>query len=225
MELSILQQNAITAPPAINSVWQQFAQQLPTPSSQDHYLDSWTANTLPELHEKLNAEDHYQQNLLTAKNEPFHQYSLTLPLFKNTLLSANLVTIEKGRYLPLHDHPNSGGFMLVIEGNVNVLHCELDATATDTQTRLNILQTDVLQETETNWFTATKRNIHRIESNSERSVLLVIQTPALIKKQQSFYFPLQNNVYPGKCVQVQRVRAYVLDNISKRHSSSSNNNL
>ena len=86
-------------------------------------LDKWAKTSLPALHQQLLLNPQYQYQLALSKTKTLQRYSDSVTLFENTSMKVSLVAINKGRPLPLHDHPGASGLMLLLDGSVNVCHC------------------------------------------------------------------------------------------------------
>jgi hypothetical protein len=196
-----------------------FAKQLQQRATNPTEWAKWAKTSLPALHQQLSADPRYLDNLSIARNEPLQRYSDSGLLFENRTMKASLVAIDKGRGLPLHDHPGASGLMLVIDGSVSVCHCNIKPRQPGELLSLSVLQTDTLNEGETSWFTKTERNVHSVEATSQRAVLLVVHTPAFAAQQQSYYFPINISTYEYTTLHVQRIGAQTLDRISKQKTA------
>ena len=213
MAKEALLQNLLSTAPLQSTKWGQFSEQLLHKLKQAEGFDTWVKQALPELHQQLLADPEYKQLINNVINKPLQQYSFAQPLFNNSLVNANLVAIEKDRALPFHDHPAACGLMLVIYGRVKVYSCDIDNKHLDT-TCLHVNKINELDQGNTNWFTESKHNIHRVEPVSQRSVLLVIHTPVFSKQKQSFYFPFDSCIKEGANLQAQRISGHALGNFS-----------
>ena len=196
-----------------------FAKQLQERAINSAELAKWAKTSLPALHQQLSGDPRYLDNLSIARNEPLLRYSDSCLLFENRTMKASLVTIDKGRGLPLHDHPGASGLMLVIDGSVSVCHCNIKPRQPGQLLSLSVLQTNNLNEGETSWFTQTEGNVHSVEATSQRAILLVVHTPAFAVQQQSYYFPINISTYECTTLHVQRIAAQTLDRISKQNTA------
>ena len=203
-----------------NDTWENFAEQLQERSNQPVGLGRWAKISLPELHQHLSSNSQYQYELALAKTRTLQRYSDSVLLFENHNIKASLVILENGRSLPLHDHPGASGMMFVVDGSVNICHCNAEPLKPGQPLSLNVVQKNTLEKNDVSWFTANEKNIHSIEAVSPRALLLVIHTPVFSSQQQSYYFPLAGSLYTGSRVQAQRINAHVLKHISNQNTST-----
>ena len=201
------------------SACRNFAKQLHERATNSTELAKWAKTSLPALHQHLSGDPQYLDNLNIAKNEPLQRYSDSGLLFENRTMKASLVALDKGRGLPLHDHPGASGLMLVIDGSISVCHCNIKPRQPGQLLSLNVLQTNTLNEGETSWFTKTERNVHSVEATSQRAVLLVVHTPPFAVQQQSYYFPINISTYECTTLHVQRIGAQTLNSISNQNTA------
>ena len=158
---------------------------------------------------------------VAMKTKTLQRYSDSVTIFEDTSIKVSLVTIDKGRPLPLHDHPGESGLMLVLEGSVNVCHCNLESAHTGHPVKLFVEKVNALNEGDVNWFTESERNIHSVDSIEQRAILLVVHTSRCISEHQSYYFPINGKLEMGAQVPVQKINAQTLRNASIHHVSTS----
>ena len=219
METLIKKPSGVSGVVSASPVWKNFASQLWENARQPATLAKWATTSLPALHKQLSSNPKYLDMLSIARSEPLQRYSDSGLLFENRLMKVSLVTLEKGRGLPLHDHPGASGMMLVIDGSVSVCHCNVKPRQPGQILSLSVVHKNTLNPGETSWFTETERNVHSVDAISERAVLLVVHTPAFVAQQQSYYFPINISTYESTTLHVQRIDAQTLDRISKQNTA------
>lgn len=190
-------------------MWTNFAEQLLQQLGTPVGLAKWAEVSLPELHQQLLSNTRYQNELVLAKNKPLERYSESVTLFESPHIKTSMVALEKGRPLPLHDHPGASGIMMVIEGEVSIFQCNAELPQPGKPLVLNVVELKNLQAGKVSWFTVKEKNIHSVNAVSQRAVLMVIHTPRFLAQQQSFYFPLASNIKAGSQVHVHRINANV----------------
>jgi len=201
--------------------WMQFHDEFQMHAEHINELSEWTKTALFILHSQLLLNDEYQHALTRAGSEIILNNNLVIPLFKNDFLRANLIAIQQERSLPLHDHPDSSGAMMVISGKVHAISCEQEKSTNNTHpgSILTITDSKLISANETSCFTQDQYNIHSIKALTDRAVLMVIHTPPFAPNQQTFFFtatPLQKI---GSQILVQRVRAQATEKFRQNNNT------
>lgn len=209
-------------PASEKTAWHLFVCQLQEVVHQPGELAKWANSALPEFHQQLHTDPKYQYKVAQATSKQLQRYNDSELLFKNPNVKASLVAIDKGRPLPLHDHPGTAGLMFVIEGSVNVQHCDAEPHHPMQPLSLNVIQANTLNKGEVSWFTEDERNIHSVEAVSRRAVLLTMHARVSSPQQQSYYFPLSGGLHAGSRIQVQRVNTAVFGRHLKESALSEN---
>lgn len=192
-------------------MWVDFAEQFQEKLGNPAELSGWAEFSLPELHRHLLTSPGYQNDLALAKSKPLERYSKSVTLFENLQIKASLVALEKGRPLPLHDHPGASGLMLVIEGEVSIFQCNAEEPQPGNPLVLNVVELKNLPAGQVSWFTVKEKNIHSVNAVSQHAVLLVVHTPTFSARLQSFYFPLNSDIKAGSKVYAHRINASVFN--------------
>lgn len=164
--------------------------------------------------------DFSQHALERANTGIIKNNNLVIPLFENTLMRVNLLALEPGKDLPLHDHPGSAGAMMVISGGISAMACEQTEKMDNTnysRTLLTVTGRNILSAGETGCFTQKQHNIHSFNALTERAVLIVVHTPPFAAIQQSFFFTVPPLQKVGSQILVQRVRAQVAEKFLKNN--------
>ena len=191
-------------------LWEEFHHNFLRHGSSFAKLEDWTKTSLFELHSRLLSNDKYLNYLETLSTDEMTNHNLVSPIFKSKTLSVNLIAIEPGFDLPLHDHPNTSGAMMVISGNVHCLACEhVEAANNSHQSKalLKIAGNKHFQSNESNCFTPSKNNIHSFEALTERAILMVIHTPPTQDGHQSYFFAHTSKQNVGSEFLAQRIPA------------------
>jgi hypothetical protein len=115
-----------------------------------------------------------------------------MPLIQTPGVSAGLLTTYRFYPVPLHDHPNSGGAQLVIRGLVKVHRFNLLESEETSQSlvKLKRLSTVTLSAGDADGHTATSGNIHRLETETPRCLLLSMHTPSYEERKRNWYVPV-----------------------------------
>lgn len=189
----------------------------------DNYRDfvRWSRFSMPVLQQRLASWSVYQSALSQAKFETFDDYSLSLPFFDSHDIRLNLIAIEPGRALPLHDHPESAGITMVIKGQVQIVQCEAELKAEhsiNSKSILTVVENKIYSAAQTSCHTSHQRNIHSMEALHERSVVLVVQPAPNDLQQKSYFFPVNTPITIGNKLICQRLRAETLENFRKHQS-------
>ena len=210
-----------------SNFWEQFHYDFQLHTGHIDDLSDWTQTAMLALHSQLLLNNEYQRALVRAENEIIINHNLVIPLFENNMIRANLIAIKQERCLPMHDHPNSSGAMMVISGSVHATVCEQEIPANGNQPSniLTIVTNKHFSTNETSCFTQDRFNIHGIKALTNRAVLMVIHTPPFTADQQTFFFTANPQQEVGSQVLVQRVRAHAVQKIRQNNQHNDNSRL
>jgi hypothetical protein len=130
-----------------------------------------------------------------------------IPIIQTPGVHAGLLMTYRFHPIPLHDHPNSSGGQLVIRGRVkvhrfNLLHSE---ETTQSLVKLERFRSITLSVGDTDGHTATLGNIHRLETESPRCLLLCMHAPPYDERKRSWYVPVDPLAYQMPTQLVRRV--------------------
>lgn len=213
-----IKQSSLLDSANLNEFWTKFHSSILEYFDNIENLKLWSNFAMPVLHRRLASNSVYQDALKRAKNEPFESYNLSIPLIDDGVTRLNLIAIEAGGGLPLHDHPDSAGLALVISGDVDITLCEYSTTSdssSNSSSVLTVVENKIFSPGETSCFTQEQCNIHGMDAVSERCVLLVIHASAFETNLQSFFFPSSPQKKAGSQVLTQRVRAQAIHNFRR----------
>ena len=202
------------------SFWEQFHDDFEMHASHIDKLSKWVNHAMLTLYSQLLNKSKYQHALERAKTEVIKNHNLVIPLFHNELLRANLISIDPGRSLPLHDHPGSSGSMMIISGDVRVVVCEQEKLITSSSLNtcmLTIVENKIFSTGETSCFTQDQHNIHSIEAVTDRVVIMVIHTSPFAANQQTYFFTATPQQKVGSQVLAQCVRAQAFQKIRQNN--------
>lgn len=201
--------------------WEDFHAELTKHSNNNiNSFAEWTKSAIPNLHQLLLSGNHYLDILTAAKNEIIKNYNLSIPLFKNERIKINVIAIEEGCGLPLHDHPGSSGIAFVISGKVHLTVCETEEPKNSPNNLLTVTDERIISKGDVSCFTADRNNIHGMESKSPRSVLLIIHSPPFEKNSQSFFFPITDLGNAHSPILTQRMQAQTIHNFRKKYKTA-----
>ena len=117
-------------------------------------------------------------------------------VYENELGQAGLFSIYRNAPVPLHDHPETCGVLMVLQGEVEVERFTLDQSDRNNpvtgMVELKCIERRVLKPFELTWFGSDKGNIHGLHTRTEQSVMLKVQLPTREEKSRSWYFPVFN---------------------------------
>jgi hypothetical protein len=185
-------------------------------------LENWfksAAKQAPSMAEMQRAAEHLHQLLLLESG----YLSLTktafelnpdlahpwgwIPIIQTPEVHAGLLTTYRFHPVPLHDHPNSNGAQLVIRGRVNIHRFNLLQSKETSQSlaKLERLSSNTLSAGDTDGHTATSGNIHRLETETPRCLLLCVHVPPYEERQRSWYIPVDTLTYQKPTQLVRRV--------------------
>lgn len=206
-----------------SNFWMQFYDEFQMHAEHINELSGWTKTAMFILHSQLLLNDEYQHALTRAESEIILNHNLVIPLFKNDFLRANLIAIQQERSLPLHDHPDASGAMMVISGKVHAISCEEEKSTNNTHPGSILIITDnkLISANETGCFTQEQYNIHSIKALTDRAVLMVIHTPPFAPNQQTFFFTANPLQKIGSQILVQRVRAQATEKFRQSNNTGS----
>lgn len=133
----------------------------------------------------------------TALVEAAHKFtpSKETPSFCATLshdeqYNLSLVGIHRFAPLPVHDHPDTDGALLVVHGRVQVRNYRVEESVRNPSlVRLQCLSEKILAAGSVATIDHSTNNLHGLQAMNLTSVCLVFHTPPLVEKQQAWYFP------------------------------------
>jgi len=114
-------------------------------------------------------------------------------ILEDALGKIGLFSVYKNAPVPLHDHPNSHGVLLVIDGEVEVERYSLKSQYRDKDesglVELDVCERRTLKPFDITWFAEQEGNIHALQAKTEQCVMLKVQLPNMISSGRSWYFP------------------------------------
>jgi hypothetical protein len=145
------------------------------------------------LHQLLLRESGYRSLTEAAYNhtpDTSHPWGW-IPVIQTTEVHAGLLTTYRFHPIPLHDHPNSCGAQVVIRGRIKVQRFNLLQSVETSQTLAQVerLHTISLCVGDSDGHTATSGNIHQLEAETPRCLLLCLYTPPYEERTRSWYVP------------------------------------
>jgi hypothetical protein len=130
-----------------------------------------------------------------------------IPIIQTLGVHAGLLTTYRFHPIPLHDHPYSNGAQLVIRGRVKIHRFNLLQSEGSSQSlaKLERLRSITLSAGETDGHTDTSGNIHGLETETPRCLLLCMHAPPYDKRIRSWYVPVDPLAYQMPTQLVRRV--------------------
>jgi hypothetical protein len=130
-----------------------------------------------------------------------------IPIIQTPGVHAGLLTTYRFHPIPLHDHPNSSGGQLVIRGRIKVQRFNLLQSEETSQSlaKLERFRSITLCVGDTDGHTATLGNIHRLETETPRCLLLCMHAPPYEERKRSWYVPVDPLAYEMPTQLVRRV--------------------
>lgn len=114
-------------------------------------------------------------------------------LYEDQHLHVGLLSVYRGRDIPLHDHPDSYGVTLVLSGIAQIRYANVVERIYDNNlVKLEIGRSRERMPGQVCWFFEDDRNLHSIEATTATAQLLVMHFPPVAQDKQAFYFPIDN---------------------------------
>lgn len=170
--------------------------------------------TLLFLHHYLMLSDDYQeaieQMLSSGSSE---DYWSGKTLYEDESGRLSLIRLYPGSPVPLHDHPGCEGAMMVISGKAEIQRYTIQAQIEDGGwgeiVELDVNPERILEQYDTTLFGKIRSNIQGLNSITPDTILLKVQSPASLKDEQNWYYPLgdvnENNMLSAKRVRARHV--------------------
>jgi len=110
-------------------------------------------------------------------------------LFESEAIKAGLLAVYRDKPVPLHDHPGCGAVVFVLSGAVHFQYANIHSD-NGCRVELEIARIRNRLPGQVCWFTATERNIHRVEALTDKAIMLVAHVPHIDTGKQHLYFPI-----------------------------------
>lgn len=116
---------------------------------------------------------------------------VSVPLINETRLCCHLLTLSQKQPIPMHDHPNTTGLIMVVSGRLRVRVFDLVSCDESAQrVTLKLTRVDQLNKEEAGWVPRGRNNIHSMEALTDQVTLLTVHAPAKEAGTQHYYFPV-----------------------------------
>jgi len=124
-----------------------------------------------------------------------------LPLFDDGCSRAGLMFLERGKSVPLHDHPGAVAITLVVTGKIEIIQC--DADSEESKRDLTVRWEGRLKAGEATFLTVAAGNIHSFKAVEDCVVfdLFAISYPY---EKRSWFIPETTLFSPGGNTQPRR---------------------
>jgi hypothetical protein len=147
------------------------------------------------LHQLLLQQRGYSTLIETAiarNPDVTHPWSW-IPLIQIQQLNAGLLTTFRFSSQPIHDHPGSSGALLVIRGRIRIHRFNYQDPGTYSQSILKLerLDSDTLSAGDTDGHTTNLANIHQLENETSRCLLLCMHSPPIDERNRSWFLPVE----------------------------------
>ena len=144
------------------------------------------------LHGELTVRRRYLDALRDASrfvprdHQPWGWY----PLIDTPVLRVGLICLHRFFSIPLHDHPNAYGAQKVLSGTVRIRQYQFipDSDRQRTLVSLERVSDVVLVKEESLAFTPSFRNLHEMETDSPRCVVLSMVVNPYSPEDRSWYY-------------------------------------
>lgn len=192
----------ISAEDALRGVWQDFAASIGGMGTGNYQNNDEMVSVLNHnmvLMHKLLLSSSYYRNLT---NSSFRRLSRTKywgwkSILEDSLGKVGLFSVYKNAPVPLHDHPNTHGVMLVIDGEVEIerytLQSQYRTRSESGLVELDICDRKILKPFDIAWFSKDEGNIHALQATTDQCVMLKVQLPNVMSNGRSWYFPTQGS--------------------------------
>jgi hypothetical protein len=112
------------------------------------------------------------------------------PLIDTPILRVGLISLYRFFSIPLHDHPNAYGVHKVVSGKMRIRQYQFapDLDRHHTLVSLERVSDRVLVKGESSTFTPSFRNLHELESDSSRCVVLSMMVNPYRPQDRSWYY-------------------------------------
>lgn len=183
-------------PDSTEDIWKHFLAEVQEVQHDKDALSSAVQLLLPQAHQNLLHLPAYQKLVDEAhKAETTNGLWVANDIYQDKHIHVALLTVFRGQPLPFHDHPDVSGMLLIISGETRAIHCNVTASDEDAQTaELAVILDRTLGTGQVGSFSANNGNIHGLEPQSDKCVILVAHTPPYNHKLQSFYFPMSVDI-------------------------------
>ena len=160
----------------------------------DHVL---TARRGMEFLQHLNIDTTEFEIAVNESYETGNQYWMWQRMLKQANINGGILNIDRGRLVPLHDHPGATGMLRIISGETEVWQFDRVASSTGPDGKKVDELTRVLHRTlrpgDTAVLTPDVGNIHALRAVSEQCSMLDFFIPPYKRSQRSWYEPIDNN--------------------------------
>lgn len=129
-----------------------------------------------------------------AQSLPTDCHFLSQPLLQHEAIEVNLLTMFQKQDIPLHDHPDASGVMLVIEGKAQISRYDVvqeTQNANSTSATLARVSDKTLSMGEVDILTSERGNIHGIRALTAKCNLLDITISPDKNAKRNWYLPHQ----------------------------------
>lgn len=141
------------------------------------------------LLDRLDPADPTFLKAIEASWESGNDYWLWQRLTKEAGLNGGILNIERGRDVPLHDHPGATGMLRILSGEVEVWQFDRMAGEGD-RAELTLHSRRVLRPGDTAMLTPSQGNIHGLRAVSGTCRMLDYFIPPYRRADRAWYQPL-----------------------------------
>ena len=145
--------------------------------------------TLQSLHELLAPERWFQEQLQCARAGAGDNPEW-VTLYQGQGARFGLIAISEGAPVPLHDHPDTVGVMLLLNGRLLVLKCKLSGRVNARGASLQVVSRRRIDPAQTAAVTPAGGDIHHLRSLDGCSVAIDLLVEGRDSIPRNWYFPL-----------------------------------
>jgi len=142
-----------------------------------------------------------------AVNEAYesgNQFWMWQRLLKEKHINGGILSIERERLVPLHDHPGASGMVRIIRGAAEIWQYDVVASSAGHDgnkiAELKRVSRRILRPGDTAVLTPDTGNIHAIRAVSEQCSMLDFFIPPYQRSRRSWYEPADNDWFNRKSI-------------------------
>jgi hypothetical protein len=142
-----------------------------------------------------------------AVNEAYesgNQYWMWQRLLKEKHINGGILSIERERLVPLHDHPGASGMVRIISGAAEIWQYDVVASSAgpdgNKSAELKRVSHRILRQADTAVLTPESGNIHALSAVSEQCSMLDFFIPPYKRSRRSWYEPIDNDWFNRKSI-------------------------
>lgn len=160
-----------------------------------------------QFYKNIRSTDLFEQALLAAQRPTSSEsYCTSVPIIEEPGMGCHLVALSQDQPLPIHDHPNSIGLLMVITGKLRVrVFDHISSGIAGQMDKLVLTRIDDIGKGETGFVSRSRDNLHSMESLSAKTIVLTIHTPSITSREQHYYFPLSKQIKLNQQFSVRRL--------------------